>query len=501
MSGLTTGLVLSVEEEAVLLRQDLASFVARVFTHLDPHTPYLPNWHIDLIADRLTQVYEGRLRRLIINVPPRSLKSICASMAFPAWVLGKAPATRMVCASYGQDLSTKLARDCVAVMSAPWYQQLFSTRLAATRSPATDFETTARGGRMATSVGGVLTGRGGDILIIDDPVKPDEALSEVQRKTANDWFDSTLYSRLNDKRTGAIVVIMQRLHLDDLVGHVLEKEPWEVVTAPAIAPQEEEGAYETAFGARPKRRAVGEPLHPEREPLEVLHTLHNTLGEYVFSAQYQQSPVPMGGALIKTDWFTRYTEPPESFDRIVQSWDTANKQSELADYSVCTTWGEKGKHCYLLHVLRKRLEYPELKRMIAVQATQWKARVVLIEDKASGTQLIQELRDEPYSVRAIKPEGDKVMRAVAQTALIENGFVHVPVSAPWLDDYLQELGSFPFAKYDDQVDSTAQALKWMQDEGRTPAIIVYYEMEGARERGISVEQYRAELDAKYASSY
>jgi len=495
VSARSTWLTLSREEYAALLRSDLASFVARVFAHLDPHTPYSPNWHIDLIADRLTQVYEGRLRRLIINVPPRSLKSICASVAFPAWVLGRAPATRMVCASYGQDLSTKLARDCVAIMSAPWYQQLFPTRLAAARSPMTDFETTARGGRMATSVGGVLTGRGGDILIIDDPVKPDEALSEVQRKTANDWFDNTLYSRLNDKRTGAIVVIMQRLHLDDLAGHVLEKEDWEVVNLPAIALQDEEWTYATALGKKRIFRRAGKPLHPEREPLEVLQTLHQTLGEYVFSAQYQQAPVPMGGALIKTDWFIRYPEPPVSFDRIVQSWDTANKQSELSDYSVCTTWGEKGKHCYLLHVLRKRLEYPELKRMIGIQAAQWSARVVLIEDKASGTQLIQELRDEPYSVRGIQPEGDKVMRAVAQTAQIENGFVHIPVSAPWLNEYLQELGTFPYGKFDDQVDSTAQALKWIGDEGREPAFLVYMRREAARCLGISEEEYLARQSA------
>ena len=278
----------------VLLRNDLATFIARTFAHLDPQTTYAHNWHIDLLADRLTQVYQGKLRRLIITVPPRSLKSICASVAFPAWVLGRDPSKRIICASYGQELAFKLARDNMAVMSADWFLRAFATRLAAQRTAAGDFETTQRGGRMATSVGGVLTGRGGDIVIIDDPVKPDEALSDAQRQAANDWFDNTLYTRLNDKRTGAIVIIMQRLHLDDLVGHVLEKEDWEVINLPAIAQEDEVWDYATFLGPTQYVRQAGELLHPAREPQHVLDALRTTLGEYTFSAQYLQSPVPVG---------------------------------------------------------------------------------------------------------------------------------------------------------------------------------------------------------------
>ena len=479
------------DEFDALLRNDMGTFIATTFAHLDPNTPYAHNWHIDLLADRLTQVYEGKLRRLIITVPPRSLKSICASVAFPAWALGRNPGLRLICASYGQELSSKLARDTAAVMSSTWYRRAFATRLASQRTAAADFETTQRGGRMATSVGGVLTGRGGDIIIIDDPVKPDEALSEAQRNAANDWFDNTLYTRLNDKRTGAIVIIMQRLHLDDLVGHVLAKEHWAVVNLPAITAEHETWSYSTWDETHNIQRAPGELLHPDREPLETLEALRNTLGEYTFSAQYLQAPVPLGGGLVKLEWLRYYTpeQKPDSFDTIVQSWDTANKESELTDYSVCTTWGVKNKTCYLLHVLRKRLQYPDLKRAVIEQAEMWTATTVLIEDKASGTQLVQELRQTLSKVTGVKPEGDKVMRMQAQTPPIENGMVLLPKEAHWLGDYVQELVTFPKAKYDDQVDSTAQALKWISQGAGNDAYIRAYEIINARDMGVTVDEY------------
>jgi predicted phage terminase large subunit-like protein len=210
-------------------------------------------------------------------------------------------------------------------------------------------------------------------------------------------------------------------------------------------------------------RPRGEALHPEREPLDTLQQLRRSLGEYSFAGQYQQAPAPAGGGLVKTEWFRRYAlnEKPEHFDRIIQSWDTANKASELSDYSVCTTWGVKGKDVFLLHVLRKQLEYPDLKRAVQDQQQLYSANVVLIEDRASGTQLIQELKAEKfYFVVPYKPSGDKVMRMHSQTAMIENGFVYLPTEAPWLPAYLHEMAVFPNGKYDDQVDSTAQALDW-----------------------------------------
>ena len=218
---------LTLAEYEMVLRQDFAAFTGRCFGDLNPQAAFAPNWHHEVIAAKLAAVQQGRIRRLIINLPPRHLKSLMASVAFPAWCLGHDPSAQILCVSYGQDLAEKFARDCRSIMMSPWYRRIFATRLAAQRSAVREFVTTRQGYRLATSTGGVLTGRGADIIIIDDPLKPDEALSVAQRKAANEWFDHTLYSRLNDKRHGAIVIIMQRLHEDDLVGHVLAQESWE----------------------------------------------------------------------------------------------------------------------------------------------------------------------------------------------------------------------------------------------------------------------------------
>src|SRR5438445_1642624 len=393
-------------EYRAILRSDLGYFAERCFYDLNPQAAFAMNWHIEVIAAKLAAVREGKIRRLIINLPPRHLKSLMASIAFPAWCLGHDPSAQILCVSYAQDLADKLARACRSIMMRPWYRRIFSTRLAAHRQAVQEFITTAQGYRLATSNGGVLTGRGADIILIDDPLKPEEALSEAQRNAANEWFDHTLYSRLNDKQHGAIVIIMQRLHEDDLVGHVLAQEPWEVVRFPAIAEADEVHEIETIWGPQCFARRQGEPLHPEREPLDTLTRIRRTVGEYNFAGQYQQTPAPLGGGLVKAEWFKRYDkdERPESFDRIVQSWDTANKATELSDFSVCTTWGIRGKDLFLLNLLRKKLEYPALKRAVRERHSLFNADVVLIEDKASGTQLIQELiADGFYPVTGYKP--------------------------------------------------------------------------------------------------
>jgi predicted phage terminase large subunit-like protein len=321
---------------------------------------------------------------------------------------------------------------------------------------------------MATSVGGVLTGRGADLIIIDDPLKPDEALSESRRKAVNEWYDHTLLSRLNDKAQGCIIIIMQRLHQDDLVGHVLEQEAWEVLSFPAIAEADETHLIESPLGRRSFERRVGDILHPERESATTLAQIRETIGEYTFAAQYQQNPTPLGGAMVKTAWLRYYEsgERPERFRRVLQSWDTANKATELSDYSVCTTWERVGNEFYLVDVFRQRLNYPDLKRKVKALADQHGPHTILIEDKASGTQLIQDLWAEGlYAIKAYEPpQGtDKIMRLHAQTAIFENGRVLLPRHAPWLADYIAELTSFPGARHDDQVDSTTQALHHLRE--------------------------------------
>ncbi len=443
------------------------------------------NWHIEVMAAKLAAAARGEIKRLIINIPPRHLKSLCASIALPASVLGQNPAAQIICVSYAQDLSDKLARDSRSVMAADWYKKTFPARLSAQKQSVGEFVTTSHGYRLATSVGGVLTGRGADLIIIDDPLKPDEALSDSQRQTVNDWYDNTLYSRLNDKQTGCIILIMQRLHENDLVGHVLEQEKWEVISFPAIAEQDEVHMIESPIGAQRFERRAGEVLHPERESRETLDRIRRTLGEYNFAGQYQQVPAPAGGGLVKADWFKYYAERevPAKFEHVLQSWDTANKVTELSDYSVCTTWGINDRKIYLLHVLRKRLNYPELKRAVIDQRQAHAATVVLIEDRASGTQLIQELVREGLScVKGCEAVQDKVMRLHAQTAAIENGFVYLPPDAPWLPEYLHELTTFPNAKYDDQTDSTSQALAWFNSASQEPLAFTVLTRQLARQR-------------------
>ena len=255
-------------EYDTVLRQDFGTFAARCFHDLNPPTELARSWHLEVIAAKLTAVRQGTIRRLIINLPPRHLKSLLASIAFPAWCLGHDPSAQILSVSYAQDLADKLARDCRGIMISPWYRQIFPTRLAPHRQAVQEFITTRQGYRLATSTGGVLTGRGADLILIDDPLKPEEALSEARREATNEWYASTLYSRLNDKCSGAIVIIMQRLHEDDLVGHVLGQEPWEVVCFPAIAEAEEVHEIETIWGPqrftrRQARRCIP---HASRSP-------------------------------------------------------------------------------------------------------------------------------------------------------------------------------------------------------------------------------------------
>ena len=255
-------MMLSPDEYKFILRNDLVSFIERAFYELNPQTRFLSGPHIEMIATKLEACRQGKIKRLIINLRPRGLKSHCASIAFPAWYLGHNPTGQIICASYGQDLADKFARDCRTIMTADWYKAIFATRVA-NRQAVADFMTTEQGVRMSTSVGGVLTGRGADLIIIDDPLKPDEALSETRRMAVNDWYDNTLVSRLNDKANGCIIIIMQRLHQDDLVGHVLEQEDWEVLSFPAIAEQDEDTRHRESL-RHPSIQAQGGRRAPSR---------------------------------------------------------------------------------------------------------------------------------------------------------------------------------------------------------------------------------------------
>jgi predicted phage terminase large subunit-like protein len=368
---------------------------------------------------------------------------------------------------------TSLPPNCIASSAwssdAPWYRALFPGMRPA-RDTGSELVTTAGGSRYATSVGGSLTGRGADLIIIDDPLKAEEALSEPARRRVIDWYGGSLVSRLNDKENGPIIVVMQRLHENDLAGHLLDQGGWEHLELAAIALGE--SAIPLTNGET-RMRKTGDVLHPERESREALDRIKAEIGSLNFSAQYQQRPVPVEGNLIKREWFRRYDLLPDrgSPGRIVQSWDVAMMTGEANDYSVCTTWRLDKSDYYLIDVFRGRLQYPDLRRKVAALATRHGARTILIENAGPGMALLQDLwRDPPHGmVRPLgqKPEGSKADRMMAQSAKIEAGHVFLPTDADWLDTLLLELLAFPNARHDDQVDSVSQFLTWAATDRTT----------------------------------
>jgi predicted phage terminase large subunit-like protein len=447
-----------------ILRQDFASFLQKVFATVCPGTVFLDNWHIHALAWHLERVRRGEIKRLAISLPPRGLKSIAASVALPAFALGHDPARRIICASYAADLARKHANDFRLVLSQPWYRQLFPwTRISPSKDTEYEVATTRQGFRLATSVGGTLTGRGGDLLIVDDPLKVQDAHSEARREAANEWFLQTALSRLDNRRQGAIIVVMHRVHTHDLVGRLAEDpDGWTFLSLPAIATT----AQAVPIGSgRLHHRSVGDVLHPEREPLEELDRLKREMGSEQFAAQYQQEPVPPGGAMIKKEWLRRYASPPakRAGGMIVQSWDTAAKVGPENDYSVCTTWLVQDGSYYLLQLERDRFDYPTLRAKALALVERDRPDAVLVEDAGTGTALGADLSARGVSVIPIKVLQDKVTRMFIQAARFEAGQVVIPERAPWLADLEMELFTFPQSRHDDQVDSISQLLAW---EGR-----------------------------------
>ncbi len=293
------------EVVSALMRQKLEPFLAAVMQTVDPGVEYLSNWHIGLMAEYLQAVARGEVRRLVINLPPRSLKSVTVSVAWPAWLLGQAPDKRIICASYSMGLAEKHSTDTRLVMQSEWYRAVFpKTRIRRGENRKGKLVTTRQGFRLATSVGGTLTGEGGDILIADDLLNPEQALSDVRRKAAIRWFDQTFLSRLNKPSAGAVVLVMQRLHPEDITAHVLEgnRQQWEHVCLPAVTDR----TRRMAMGDVQYLWRVGEALHPARMPEAWVQQARSEMGEAAFEAQYMQRPAPPGGSMVKRAWLRYY---------------------------------------------------------------------------------------------------------------------------------------------------------------------------------------------------
>lgn len=446
-----------------ILRDNFPMFLRRCFETLNPGSEFEPNWHLEAMAVRLEWVRRGEINRLVINLPPRYLKSLTVSIAFTAFLLGHNPGLRIYVVSYGNELAAKHGADFRLIVESAWYRRAFPNMKIA-KSTDEEVVTTKRGFRKNASTGGALTGLGADIFIIDDPQKAVEALSDKRRKWLTRWFSNTLISRLDDKRKGAIIIVTQRMHIDDLTAHVLRtSKQWEVLRVPAIA----DVAKDIAIGDGEDQiyhRKEGEALQPERETLEMLRDLERQ-DPYTFAAQYQQSPIPVGGAMIKRESLRYYTkdELPERSDgaKIIQSWDTAAKDGASNDWSACTTWLVYAKIYYLLELTRGRYEYPQLRDVAVRLVQQYTPDLVLIEDTYTGTALAQELSDlvkEP--IKPVPVHGNKVGRLFVEQRKFQTGCVRFPKDASFLPELEAELLAFPDGKHDDQVDSITQALTY-----------------------------------------
>src|SRR5258707_7202145 len=442
-----------------VLATDFASFIEYTFGVLRPGAEFRPNWHIEAMAYKLSQVATGEIKRLIITLPPRNLKSICASVALPAWFLGHHPSGRVVAVSYSDALAKTHANDFRKVVSDPIYQATFPA-MRVSRDTDSEIHTTVRGRRYATSIEGTLTGRGGNLVIIDDPLKLNDAYSVAARERSIEWYRSTLVTRPDDKRAARIVVVMQRVHEQDLVGYLLEQGGFEVLNLPAIA--QSNSSHELGEGQIYERRQ-GELLHPSHEPAEVLRELKKNMGSYAFSAQYQQSPIPPGGRIIKRKWLSRYSSlSREPRDRILISWDIALSESEAGDYSAGVVLLCRGENFYVLDVVRRTFPFDQLKRQIMALKQSYGPSTLLIEESPISHGLIQSLQESQINVVTVRPDRDKQSRVISQSDLFEGGSVFFPEKAPWLEDLENELLAFP-GRHDDQVDALIQGLAYQRE--------------------------------------
>lgn len=437
-----------------ICREDFYAFMQKSFEEIDNSQKFHGNWHLELICDKLQQCLTGDIKRLIINIPPRNLKSHCVSICFPAFILGHNPSERIVSISYSQELASRNARKTRQLMETNFYKSVFNTRIG-DKNTEDYVETTKNGFRISTSIEGTLTGNGGNFIIIDDPIKANDALSETKRKKVNDWYDNTLISRLNNKVEGVIIVVMQRLHIDDLTGHLLKQNGWEVLSLPAIA---EENENFTLSNGKKVGRKKGEALNSNLEPLDKLEEQKVLMGEYNFSAQYQQQPIPVKGNVIDFEKFVRYEELPLD-GTIFQSWDIALKDGINNDYSVCVTAKYYNKCLYIMDIQRFKDDFSNLVSNITKLYKLKSCNHLVIEESPVSTNLIQYLKTEKqiYPI-SYSPTSSKVERANSASLYVSSGQVLLPKNDVWLDEFKSEINAFPNGKHDDQVDALTQLI-------------------------------------------
>jgi predicted phage terminase large subunit-like protein len=453
-------------------RTDFEVFLGLCFRQINPSAVLSWGWYLSAMARALMDVADGSSRRLQITIPPRHLKSITTTVAFSAWMIGRDPTYKIICASYGQELSSSLSREFRKVITSAWYAEVFPvTAFSITRDTDTEVRTRQGGFRFATAVGGAVTGFGADLIIIDDLMKAADASFPEARARAHCYVDESLMSRLNDKASGAVIAIQQRLGEDDVSAHLTNKGGFRHLDLPAIAIRDE---IIPLTRRRTHARRLGDVLSPEREPREVLEQIRIDLGPRAFESQYQQNPTPPDGDYVKWDRIAFYDETPGRADlrKVVHSWDCAASPAPGADYSVCSVWGQNSKAWLLLDVIRERLDYPDLLARVRSERARWRPEVIIVEKASSGIGLLQDLARDmrctsdpahhaPWCMRlAADAKQPKAERLYTGMDRLYSGVAMFPREAPWLEVLRREMMSFPNGRHDDQVDSISQFLTY-----------------------------------------
>ena len=476
-------------------RRRLGEFVRQAWHVVEPATPFVPNWHLDVIAEHLEAVTRGEIRNLLINIPPRHMKSLAVSVFWPCWEWLTWPERRWLFSSYALSLSVRDSLKCRRLIESAWYRGHWGHvfQLTSDQNAKLRFDNSATGYRIATSVDGGNTGEGGDRIVVDDPHNVREAESDVVREGVLTWWDEVMPSRLNDPKTGARVVVMQRVHERDLAGHIIERGDWHHLCLPAeYEPRTfvQPGEMPTVGDAPPHDRCDiatdprtedGELLWPARIGPSEIASYKRDLGAYAYAGQYQQRPVPREGALFRSEWFRAF---PGRFDllrpklHVVQYWDLAWSEKASADYTVAATVGiDPGtQQLYVLDVWRGRVDELKLHEVVAERVLQQRPLVVAVEEGAYKQRATQDLlarvnrlvsaSGHAATATALRVTRDKVFRARIPAGRAEAGFVHADRLAPWWQAFETELLRFPKGAHDDQVDALSGAVQLAIERGR-----------------------------------